>query len=100
LQKLYLLIIPYAYPDPLEFEADSWAYARMRQFGRTDRESLMFLRKLEGHAKAHEFENGRGRPQLGRDASPLESHFRAHTAAWERLKHLKEFTAKASNSSK
>ncbi len=26
LQKLYLLIIPFAYPDPLEFEADSWVY--------------------------------------------------------------------------
>jgi hypothetical protein len=100
LQKLYVMIIPFAYPDPLEFEADSWVYARMRQLGRTDRESLMFLRKLEGHAKAHDFENGRGRPQLGRDASPLENHFRAHTAAWKRLKQLKELTGKASSSPK
>ena len=100
LQKLYLLIIPFAYPDALEFEADSRVYAQLRQLGRTDREALMFLRKLEGHAKAHGFENGRGRPQPGQDASPLENHFRAHTAAWKRLKHLKELTAKASSAPK
>ncbi len=100
LQKLYLLIIPYAYPDPLEFEADSWVYARMRQLGRTNRESLMFLRKLEGHAKVHDFVNGRGKPQPGRDASPVENHLRAHTAAWKRLKHLEELMAKAANAPK
>jgi hypothetical protein len=100
LQKLYLLIIPFAYPDALEFEADSRVYAQMRQLGRTDREALMFLRKLDGHAKAHGFENGRGKMILGQGASPIENHFRAHTAAWKRFDHLKELTAKAANAPK
>ena len=62
----------------------------MRQLGRTERECLAFLRKLEGHAKTHGFENGRGKPETGRDSSLLDNHLRAHTAAWKRLKQLKE----------
>jgi hypothetical protein len=93
LQKLYMLIIPFGYLD-LDLEADAWVYRRMKQLGRTERETLTFLRKLEGYAKANGFENGRAKPQPGRDASPLDNHFRAHIAAWRRLKHLKELAGK------
>ncbi len=95
LQKLYMLIIPFAYPDAQEFEADAWAYRRMKESGRTDHECLAFLRKLEGYAQAHGFENGRGKPQLGKESSPLENHFRAHTAARHREKHLKELMGRS-----
>jgi hypothetical protein len=88
LQKLYMLIIPFAYLDPQEYQADAWAYRRMKQRLRTDRECLAFLRKLDGFAQANGFYNGRAKPGLGRDSSPIENHLRAHTAAWKRLKEL------------
>jgi hypothetical protein len=99
-QKLYLLIIPFAYPDALEFEADAWVYRRMKQRERTDREALAFLRKFVGYAEAQGLQDGRGKPQVGRGSSPLENHLLAHTAAWKRLRQLNELTGKASNSSK
>ncbi len=95
LQKLYWMIIPFGYyPDDLDYQADAWSYRRMRELARTDRESLAFLRKLEGYAKESGFENGRGKPKPGRDSSPIENHFRAHPAAWKRLKQLKAITGK------
>jgi hypothetical protein len=97
LQKLYWMIIPFAYLDEQEFEADRWAYVRMRQAGRTDHESLAFLRKLEGYARANGFVDGRVKPKPNGESSPLENHYRAHTATWDRLKHLKEFIATASS---
>jgi hypothetical protein len=100
LQKLYMLIIPFAYPDEQEFEADAWVYRRMRAQGRTDHECLAFLRKLEGYAQKHGFENGRGKPQPNLGAPLLENHLRAHTAARMRLKQLKELTGKASTAPK
>ncbi len=66
--------------------------ARVREFQRTPREILAFLRKLEGYSKRHGFYEGRVKPQPGRDLSPLENHYRAQTAARKRLKHLKEVT--------
>jgi hypothetical protein len=96
LQKLYMFIIPFAYMDDQEFEADRWIYRRMRQAGRTDHKSLTFLRKLEGYARDHGFNNGRGKPPTDGRSSPVENHYRAHTATWDRLKHLKEFIAEAS----
>jgi hypothetical protein len=92
-QKLYWLIIPFGYlaTDTVdqEFDADRWVWTRMQGFGRTRREVLVFLQKLDGYAKSHGFGDGRGKPQPGRDISPLENHYRAQTAARKRLKHLK-----------
>jgi hypothetical protein len=93
LQKLYWLIIPFGYlvTDKInqDFDADEWVMHRMQGFGRSRRETLVFLQKLDGYAKSHGFGNGQGKPQPGRDISPLENHYRSHTAAWKRLKHLK-----------
>jgi hypothetical protein len=100
LLKLYMLIIPAAYLDAQEYEADAWVYRRMREQGRTDHECLAFLRKLDGYAQAHGFENGRGKPQLGPDSSPLENHYRAHTAARKRLRQLKELMGRAAGGPK
>ncbi len=69
LQKLYMLIIPFAYLDAQEFEADAWVFGRMRTLGRTNRECLAFLNKLEGYARIRGFENGRAKPGPG--SSPL-----------------------------
>jgi len=94
LQKLYFLIIPFGYlvSDKVdqEFDADEWVLNRMQRFGRSRRETLVFLQKLDGYAKKHGFDNGRAKPQPGRDTSPLENHYRSQTAARKRLKHLKE----------
>lgn len=86
LAAFYILIAPLAYPDDLEFEADAWVASRMKRLDRTRRETLAFLRKLEGYAKAHGFENGRKPPEPGPSAA--ENHLRAHPAAWKRLKRL------------
>jgi hypothetical protein len=100
LQKLYMLIIPFGYLEKgkfaQEFDADDWVAIRMQRFQHTRREILVFLTKLDGYAKKHGFDNGHIRPQLGRGVSPLENHYRAQTAAWERLKQLKEFMALSS----
>jgi Peptidase family M48 len=99
LQKIYMLILPFGYLETdkvdQEFDADDWVANRMQRFQRTRREILVFLQKLDGYAKKHGFENGRVKPQPGRGVSPLENHYRAQTAAWKRLEHLKEFTAPA-----
>ncbi|MGO9465706.1 MAG: M48 family metalloprotease [Isosphaeraceae bacterium] len=88
LQKLYCLIIPAAFLDDQEYEADKWVFGRMRTLGRTNRECLAFLNKLDGYAKIHGFENGRAKPSP--DSSFVDNHLPAHTAAYKRLKRLKE----------
>jgi Zn-dependent protease with chaperone function len=100
LQKLYMLIIPLAYLDAQEFEADEWIYRRMKQLHQSDRECLRFLNKLESYSKREGFDNGRGVLKLDADSSPVENHLRAHTAPYKRLKHLKEIMGKNSNPSK
>ncbi len=99
LEKLYGMIIPFAYTDPLEYEADRWVYRKMKQLGRTRREVLMFLRKLKGHSKLNGYEDGRGKPELKPDASPLENHLRADTAPRKRLEEL-EVIEKAADAPK
>ena len=64
--------------------------------GRENLKAVAFLRKLKGYAEKNEFENGRVKPKPKDDSSPIENHYRAHTATWERLEHLKEFIATAS----
>jgi hypothetical protein len=97
-QKLYGLIIPAAFLDDQEYEADAWVFRRMRTQGRTNRECLAFLNKLEGYAKIHGFENGRAKPNPG--ASIIDNHLPAHTAAYKRLKRLKEIRDQVSEPSK
>ena len=103
-QKLYLLIIPFGYlidekaNVDQELEADAWICNRMQRLSRTPREVLSFLRKFEGYAKKNGFYDGRAKPQLGNDSSPLENHYRSQTAAWKRLNELKEFMQKTSGS--
>ena len=95
LQKLFMLILPYGYlrTDTVnqEFEADEWVANKMHRLGRTRREILVFLNKLEGYAKLNGFAGGEMKPERGHDLSPLENHYRAQTAARTRLKHLKAF---------
>ena len=108
LQKLFMLVLPFGYlrndsagkEVDQEFQADEWVANRMQQLGRTRREILVFLQKLEGYSKAHGFYDGCVKPQPGRDLSPLENHYRAQTAARTRLKHLKSFMDAAAKTPK
>jgi hypothetical protein len=92
--KLFMVILPFGYMQSAggtvdqEFEADDWVATRMKQIGRTRREILVFLKKLEAYSQKHGFSAGRGKPQPGRDLSPVENHYRAQTAAGKRLKHV------------
>jgi Peptidase family M48 len=95
IRKLYWLVIPLGYlvTDTVnqDFEADEWTFSRMRSFGRSKRETLAFLYKLDGYAKRNGFGAGRGKVRLGADsASFLDIHYRRQTAAWRRLENLKE----------
>ncbi len=108
LWKLYVLIIPLAYPDELELAADQWAFHQMKRIGKSDYECLRFLRKLEYHAKAEGFADGRGKlddllkinggdPKVRPVISPLDNHLRAHPAPKIRsdaLKQLRDQNAK------
>ncbi len=95
IRKLYWVVIPLGYlvseTINQDFEADEWTANRMRSFGRSKRETLAFLYKLDGYAKRHGFGDGRGKVRLGADsASFLDMHYRRQTAAWRRLENLKE----------
>jgi hypothetical protein len=92
IQKVYGIIIPSAYLDNQEFEADAWVFSRMRSLDRTNRECLAFLNKLDGYASAHGFVDGRAKPMSG--YSLIDNHLAAHTAAMDRLKRLKELRDK------
>ncbi len=94
IQKLYGVIIPSAYLDDQEYEADAWVFTRMRRrLDRTNRECLAFLNKLDGYAAARGFANGRAKPKPG--YSLIDNHLPAHTAAYDRLKRLKELRDQA-----
>jgi hypothetical protein len=106
LQKLYFLILQYGHPDPLEYEADAWAYHRMKSLRRSEHDCHGFLRKLESYAKTHGFPNGRGKledllkeqpadRQGGPMISPIDNHLRSHPAASDRLTRLKELAVTA-----
>jgi hypothetical protein len=95
IRKLYWMIIPFGYlvseKVNQDYEADDWTSSRMRSFGRSRRETLAFLNKLDGYAKKHGFGDGRGKARLAADSSSfLDIHYRRQTAAWKRLEHLKE----------
>ena len=103
LQKLYFLIIPYGYPDKLEYDADAWVYQRMKRLQRSEHDCLNFLRILDTYAKTHDFANGRGKPEEllkekerepegVRGISPIDNHLRSHPAAYDRLSRLKELS--------
>ena len=68
IRKLYWLIIPFGYlaTDKInqDFEADEWTFNRIRGFGRTKRETLAFLYKLDGYASKHGFKDGRPKIEL------------------------------------
>ena len=101
LPKLYFLIIPHGFQDQFEFDADGWAYNKLRQLGRSEHDCRKFLRLVDSYAKANGFENGRGKladlfrpedhaPSDRPGHSPIENHLRSHPAAYERLKALKQ----------
>ena len=83
LPQFYFFILPLGYPERMDFAADRWAYDRMiRPLDRTRHESLMFLRRFQGYAKEHGFENGRAqlkanlktRPRDPNTSPPRQSH--------------------------
>jgi len=94
LRKLYWLIIPFGYlvseKVNQDYQADEWVFDRMRNLGRSKRETLAFLNKLDGYASKHGFKDGKAKVQLHSDSSLLDIHYRRQTAAWRRLEHLKE----------
>jgi hypothetical protein len=89
LTKLYLLMIPMAYPDEMEYAADKWALQAMKQLGRSDHDCLAFLRKLDAYAKRGGFAAARARPKDEPLPSPVENHLRSHPTPRKRLDELK-----------
>jgi predicted Zn-dependent protease len=95
-EALYAIVIPFAYPDEMDFEADRWALERMQELGHDRRECLAFLRKFESYAKAHHFTAGRAHPDLRVapgdrpepriEGSLIDYHLRSHASVLERLK--------------
>ncbi len=92
LRKLYWMVIPLGYlvSDKVnhDFLADEWVFTRMRTLDRTNRETLAFLKKLDGYAVKHGFREGRAKVRLGPESSLLDIHYRRQTAAHKRLDHL------------
>jgi hypothetical protein len=91
IRKLYWVVLPLGYLENQDYAADEWTFTRMRSFGRSKRESLAFLYKLDGYASKHGFRDGRAKVRMAPEsASFLDIHYRRQTAAWKRLEHLKE----------
>ncbi len=91
LEKVYFVILPFAYLDKQEFAADQWAYRQLVALDHTRYESLKFLRKLKGYAEVHDFNDGRAKYKPRPASSPVENHLRAHTATWLRLDELESY---------
>ena len=100
LQQIYTLILPLGYMDKQEYAADLWAYKQLIRLDRTRYEALKFLRKLKGYAEVHEFNDGRAPYQPGQSSSPVDNHYRGHTAVWRRLNELEAATNPASTKPK
>jgi Peptidase family M48 len=100
LQQIYGLILPVGYMDKQEYAADRWAYQQLIRLDRTRYEALKFLRKLKGYAEVHEFNDGRAPYQPGPRSSPVDNHYRGHTAVWRRLNELEAATSPASTKPK
>jgi predicted Zn-dependent protease len=100
LQQIYALILPLGYMDKQEYAADRWAYQQLIRLDHTRYEALKFLRKLKGYAEVHEFNDGRAPYQPGQGSSPVDNHYRGHTAVWRRLNELEAATNPASTKSK
>jgi hypothetical protein len=94
LRKLYWVIIPFGYlvseTVNQDYEADEWVASRMRNLGRSRRETLAFLNKLDGYATRHGFRDGQAKVRLAPDSSLIDIRYRRQTAAWRRLDHLNE----------
>ena len=91
IRKLYWVILPLGYLENQDYAADEWTFTRMRSFGRSKRESLAFLNKLDGYATKHGFRDGRAKARMApEESSFLDIHYRRQTAAWKRVEHLKE----------
>ena len=99
LEKLYGVIIPFAYTDPLEYEADRWVYRKMKQLGRTPSRGPDVPPETGRPLQVEWLLRRRGKPELKPDASLLENHLRAHTAPRKRLKEL-EIIEKAADATK
>jgi predicted Zn-dependent protease len=84
----YSLLIPWGYREAQDLEADRWALQRMKQAGRSRREIMAFLRKLEGFSRKHEFETIRKKPTDDPKVEPLDNHFRAHPIVRTRIKEM------------
>jgi hypothetical protein len=100
LKKMYVLILPLAYPDKVEFAADRWAYKQLMNLDNSRYDVLKFLRKLKGYAEAHNFADGRIRYEPRKGLSPVTNHLLAHPAAWKRLTELESLTEAASKLSR
>ncbi len=89
--QFYSLIFPWGYyPAELDFAADRQACVQLLRLGRNRLEVLTFLRKFQSYAKENDFPNGRAKPLLGKGTSLIENHYRAHPAAYDRLKRLQK----------
>ncbi len=104
LQKLYLFVIPNGFPSKYEYDADAWAYNRMKRKLRSEHDCRQFLRMLKRYARDNGFENGRVKladfraerlalPKGEGIFSPIDNHLRSHPAAFDRLDHLKQIAA-------
>jgi Peptidase family M48 len=91
--KQCLYPVPIAYPDAMEYEADAWAWKRMKALGRSRLGALAFIRRFESYANdkdakdedgkpVHYFPGGRRLPEANTDI--LANHYRAHPSATER----------------
>ena len=96
----YSVAIPFGNTGAQEYEADKWAWERMKKLGRSRYQIQAYLRKLEDYSKKNGFENFPLKPTDGFEHNPpkatdpprvppLDNHLRAHPVPYKRMKALK-----------
>jgi hypothetical protein len=89
-EMLYRFVIPNAYYDAYEFDADRAAVTSLGMLGYGRYEKLSYLRKLQLYADANGFARGHQLPRPDADHSLLDNHIRAHVSAKDRFDAVKE----------
>jgi predicted Zn-dependent protease len=86
----YSVAIPWGNTEAQEYEADKWAWERMKKLERSPYKMQAFLRKLVDYSKKNGFENFALKPTEPPSVPLLDNHIRAHPAPYKRLRALRQ----------
>ena len=91
-------LVSVGYSEEQEFEADEWAYRRLRELGRSEKQALALPRHFmdKERQEAGQKEKTKAKASPATDVvQEINNHFRTHPDTAERLKRLKQLGFKS-----